>query len=224
MKTFSKTIHASDHVEEMDHARGIARAMAKVVHRFEHPMRAWEYGLALKALREAGVKTVLDVGGGGSIFAPACEWPQVGIRTTTVDPGDVGDWIKKQRRVIAEGGHEVSMAFHQEDLLLWKHRGKFDGVACLSVIEHVAEDIEFFDKLLSFVRKDGIFVLTTDFHPSGQPQVDGHIRTYNADGMKQWADIATRKGFEFYLGEPDWDHFQQQVHNYTFASLIMKKG
>lgn len=224
MQTYSKTIHRDDWVEEMDHSVSVRGAMSDISHRFEHPKRAWEYGMVLSALRKADAETVLDVGGGGSIFAPACEWPEVNMSTTIVDPGDVGKWIVAQkRRLMTKGRPGVQMDFHQEDFLLWKSKTKFDAVTCISTIEHVAEDIKFFNKLLSFVKKGGVFALTTDFHPSGHPQVDGHIRTYNADGMKQWADIAIKKGFEFYLGDPSWDHFEAEVNNYTFASLIMRK-
>ena len=198
-------------------------AMSGISHRFEHPMRAWEYGLVLNALRKANVKNVLDVGGGGSIFAPACEWPEVDIKTTTIDPGDVGAWIRKQKERVSESGSDPLMDFRQEDFLTIKPGKKFDAVVCISTIEHVTEDLRFFNKLLTFVKKGGILALTTDFHPSGEPQVDGHVTTYNATGMGYWANVAKKKGFEFYLGEPDWEHFSAEVSNYTFASLIMRK-
>ncbi len=223
METFSKTIHPDDWVEEMDHARSMVGAMSGISHRFEHPMRAWEYGLVMNALRQAGAKSVLDIGGGGSIFAPACEWPGLDMKTTTVDPGDVGSWIKGQKRRLAGEGRDPLMAFHQEDFLDWGSKEKFDAVVSISTIEHVTKDIKFFDKLLTFVKKGGVLALTTDFHPSGQPQVDGHITTYNAAGMLHWANVAKKKGFEFYLGEPNWEHFSPEVNGYTFASLIMRK-
>lgn len=223
METFSKTIHPDDWVEEMGHARSMVGAMSGVSYRFEHPRREWEYGLVMNALRRAGAKSVLDVGGGGSIFAPACEWPGLDMKTTTVDPGDVGSWIKGQKRRLAGEGRDPLMAFHQENFLDWGSKEKFDAVVSISTIEHVTEDTKFFDKLLTFVKKGGILALTTDFHPSGQPQVGGHIKAYTAGAMQHWANVAKKKGFEFYLGEPSWEHFSPEVNGYTFASLIMRK-
>jgi hypothetical protein len=135
-----------------------------------------------------------------------------------VDPGDVGSWIQQQAHVINR-----DLAFEQKDFLRWEDDRQFEAVTCLSVIEHIPSDIEFFSKLLDKVVDGGLLCLTTDFHPSGKSMVGGHIRTYNAESMKAFVDIAFLSGFSPFLGEQDYSKFEVAVNTYTFASLILRK-
>jgi 2-polyprenyl-3-methyl-5-hydroxy-6-metoxy-1,4-benzoquinol methylase len=220
MNTLSKTLDVGDY-SQLEDVTTMVNLLHKhgIVHRFEHTHRRWEYGMTLKAILSLTqpVKSILDVGGGGSVFAP---WATLNTKAivTQVDPGDITDWIGKQFGLLGR-----PTEFHQEDFLRWDDDRKFDAVTCLSVIEHVPHDIEFFSKLLDKVADGGLLCLTTDFHPSGQALVGGHIRTYNADSMKTFMDIAFLNGFTPFLGEPDYSKFTVEVNSYTFASLMLRK-
>ncbi len=218
MKTFSKTLELEDYKELAD-PQPMADMLVThgITHRFEHPHRRWEYGLAFKLLSDTESHSVLDVGGGGSIFAP---WLMLNLSNPSVvqvDPGQVREWITKQSTLIGR-----PLEFIQEDFLTWEDIRLFDAVTCLSVIEHVPEDIRFFKLLCSKVKSGGVLFLTTDFHPSGQAMVGGHIRTYNKDSMQNFIDVAQSVGLKR-TEEPNYEHFSVEVNNYTFASLALRK-
>ncbi len=152
------------------------------------------------------------------MFAPAASW--VGMEVTQVDPGDVTSWIAEQNRVLVQ--HEKgALTYEQMDFFNYSSRKKFDAVTCLSTIEHVVDDKKFFLKLLSLVKKGGLLILTTDFHPTAKVQVDGHLRTYNKRSMHDFIEWAMPKGFVPYDASTDYDFFEENVNNYTFASLIL---
>lgn len=218
MLTFSKTLNIKDY-EDMSgyvqHIKNMQGVLSDVPARFEHQHRYWEYALALKVIAEQKSKTVLDVGGGGSIFAPAAAW--VGHEVTVVDNGDVGAWIAKQN---TRTGHNVE--FHQQDFISYNLNKKYDAVVCLSVLEHIPNDIEFFNKLLDGVNQNGVLVLTVDFHPSGVQIVGGHIRAYNKDSISNLLTLAAKRNFVS-LGKPSYDYFEANVNGCTFASLVLVK-
>jgi hypothetical protein len=222
MNTLSKTLDVADYKELYD-STGILTDLERtlsqhgVVYRNEHQHRKWEYSMTLKALKMAGAKSLLDVGGGGSIFAPFARMNGLGY-VLQVDPGDVGSWIQQQAHVI-----NYDLDFVQKDFLNWDDERQFEAVSCLSVIEHVPSHIEFFTRLLERVVDRGLLCLTTDFHPSGEAKVGGHLRTYNANSMKTFVEIAFMYGFTPFLGEPDYSKFEVAVNSYTFASLILRK-
>jgi len=92
------------------------------------------------------------------------------------------------------------------------------------VIEHVPGHFTFFDKLQKHVKPGGLLCLTTDFHPSGVGIFDGHNRTYNAEMMQDFIEIAWGNGFEVFGDEPDYQHFETFIFNlYSFACLVMRK-
>ncbi len=224
MDTYSKVLHVDDHVDEMDHIDSMVQIMTGVASRFEHPLRRWEYGMALHAIRQSGGTDVLDVGGGGSIFAPASEWPDVGLRVTQVDPGDCQAWVRDQRARLANFSADVHLAYVQQDFMTYEDNEQYDAVTCLSVIEHVSNPAPFIKKLATFVKPGGLLVITTDFHPSGRPKVDGHLRTYNKKSMTAMITALKKLGFEFFGGKPDWTYNGDNVNSYSFASLVMSKG
>ncbi len=142
----------------------------------------------------------------------------LGMNVLTIDPGEIGSWITKQNGVT--GGHLSHKQVYFEQFIPEK---KYDVVACLSVIEHTENDIAFFRKLLDTVADGGILILTTDFHPSGEQIVQGHIRTYNKEKMLNLISIAEKQGFVPFLGMPDYDYFGEHVNGCDFASLVLRK-
>lgn len=216
--SYSKCLEMDDYsrTNDFEHLDSIRRLLDGIDHRYEHPHRRWEYGMALAALRSIDARTVLDVGGGGSLFAPAAAW--INADVTIVDPGECAGWVKAQSDRIGK-----SMRYIREEFTWLSVADQFDAVTCLSVIEHVENDELFLINMASKVADGGLLCLTTDFHPSGVAQCDGHLRTYSWEGMERLRAILVECGFTDHGGEPQYDRFTSQVNGYTFASLMMRK-
>jgi SAM-dependent methyltransferase len=181
---------------------------------FAHDARYWEYALGLRVFLQSGATSVLDVGGGGALFSPLVA--KCGAAVTQIDPGDFSGIVAAESRVI-----EVPIGFAISDTFGWND-GPYDMVACLSVIEHVPDHELFFHKLCTLVKHKGVLFLTTDFHPSGQAQVEGHLRTYNQDSLESLVKKAARHKMKP-LGKPNWSYFGQHVYQYNFCSLALKR-
>jgi ubiquinone/menaquinone biosynthesis C-methylase UbiE len=212
--TYCKTLDPADYalIHETRHADSIKNIVGTFGGREEHPRRAWEYGLVLHALREVGCSNVLDVGGGGSAFAPAAAW--IGMQVTEVDPEDYSAWVAEQSRRIGK-----SIRYEQCDFMAYPDR-EFDAVTCISVLEHVPDDFAFYKKLARHVRPGGVLALTVDFWPDAKRKSPDHLRTYNEDRLSALAQSVP--GFET-LGKLDYGHLGQYVRDYTFASLVLRR-
>ena len=221
--TYSRVLPPDwDALSEVGHVGSIRSLLGAVSHRCEHPLRLWEYGCVINALRSKDVRTVLDIGGGGSVFAPAVAWLGAGV--TQVDPGDCAGWVAAQA---ASVGQQSRMTYIQQpfpDGDLSALSESYEAVTCLSVIEHVLDDLSFFDSMLEYVTVGGLFALTTDFHPSGEAQSAGHVRTYNEDSLKRLIKRAESQGFSVYGGSPEYAWREANVYNYTFASLVLERN
>lgn len=182
--------------------------------RFEHKHRRWEYGIALKALQDNHTKTVLEVGGGGSLLLPLLHLK--GMDVTEVDPWDCADLLEKQTLKI----NGLPIKYFQQDFMDFELDEKFDAVVCISVIEHVHDHEKFFLKLLEYVAPGGVLVLTTDFYPTKQKFSDAHARTYAKEDLLRYAKLA--KGFTFLGDGYDYEFKESHVFQYTFGSLVLK--
>lgn len=212
--TYCKTLDPADYdsIHETQHAQNIKNIVGTYGGRAEHRHRAWEYGLVLRALRDQGAIDVLDVGGGGSNFAPAAAW--VGMQVTQVDPEDYGPWVADQSLKIGK-----SIKYVRNDFLTYDG-DQFDAVVCISVLEHVPDDFVFYRKLASHVKIGGLLALTVDFWPDGARKSPDHLRTYNEDRLSALAQSVP--GFET-LGKLDYSNHGANVYSYTFASLILRR-
>jgi len=215
--TYCKTIELDDYnvIHETQHAVNIKNLLGTFQNRFEHPHRAWEYGLVLRALREYGCQNVLDVGGGGSLFGPTAAW--LDMRVIVVDPCDYGEWTHAQAMRI--GGKKLH--YVQQDFLDFELDEKFDAVTCISVLEHVEDDAAFFKRLASYVKPGGLLAVTVDFWPDGEQKSGGHIRTYSKKSLTKLAK-SVKDDFKP-VGKFDYDHADSYVYGYTFASLILRR-
>jgi 2-polyprenyl-3-methyl-5-hydroxy-6-metoxy-1,4-benzoquinol methylase len=175
------------------------------LYRYEHEHRAWEYGLAMKLIKQYNPVSILNVGGGNS---PLSMWAaNRGIEVTEIDPN------VPMRRFPSIS--YIDANFPTKDL------GQFELVLCTSVIEHVEDDANFFSSLLTHA-KDLVF-LTTDFHPSGRAFSPAHLRTYNAEDLLMMIVAAKIKGFSPIWGF-DYSYEQAMVYDYTFAALALVRN
>lgn len=214
---YSKTIQLNDYAHlPTEFIREIYNSF-KDICRFEHEQRRWEYGMALKALVDSNSETVLEVGGGGSLLYPMMDL--CGIDIVEIDPWDCSELLLKQKTKM---NSTFPIKYIKEDFLQTNLDEQFDAVVCTSVIEHVKQHNEFFQKLLSHVKPEGILILTTDFHPSGKTFSADHLRTYTEKDLLAYAESA--KGFDFLGGKYDYNYYGDYVYQYTFASLVLKHG
>jgi len=191
----------------------------------QHPMRRWEYALALHALRyyetqgiDPHVNLIVDVGGAGSPF-----WHMLHDegypRTQVIDPKE----------------NCTLQRYLRENAAL------ADAVFCISVLEHVKDLDRFCYHLSCLVAPGGLLFLTVDFcdGPTILPActVDDRYhfhwdrqRIFNPYTHGQLTSLFLRRDFEL-LGPADFSWHGTHIADdrnmpetaYTFASLALIK-
>ena len=181
--------------------------------REQHPMRRWEYAMALRAQRiwremdgDRYPQLVYDVGGAGSPFDLMVQ-------------GDV-------RVIDPDGG--ISLA----DLLASAPR-LGQNVFCLSVLEHVDNLDQFLYHLSCLVAPGGLLFLTMDCCSGSQRFVTDiyhfHWMRKRIFSETDWRLLGERlcpehPGATFqFLDAVDWAHHGNHVYDYSFASLALVK-
>lgn len=207
--------------------------------REQHPMRRWEYAMALRALaiwhrgESVGSITdleIYDVGGGGSPFQAIV---QAALHRDDLDAVLVID-------PAAEEAEAYVMPLSQA---LRQHPSLGDAVFCLSVLEHVDDLDQFLYHLSCLVAPGGLLFLTMDscdtYTSSWSWPVDMahfHWMRKRIFSIERWKDLAGDHGgieeplidafdreFDL-LGEADWTyHGHQLFGTYSFASLALVK-
>jgi hypothetical protein len=190
--------------------------------REQHPMRRWEYAMALRAFntwrkdmdyREPQI--VADVGGEGSPLRY-----MFGQRTVTViDPKEAGGGLLSNYLHNTRHGGEDD----------WCQPLLHKAVFCLSVLEHVDDLDRFLYHLNCLVAPGGLLFLTMDVCHGDQIFVQD---TYHFHWMRQrifsrleWnlLEVAPQMLNFSLLGSADWQHHGNHVYDYTFASLALVK-
>lgn len=240
---YSKVCNQEDLVRPLEPiADRIARNPA-VLHG-QHPVRAWEYAMALHTIDgwqsqqpvgggrrpgdpEAGTQEaidagsplrILDVGGAGSGF-----W-QLLIDYTSedieiVDPSATlsADSDRGQRQIHATTLEEYKRAVEGR-------MGSFDIITCISVIEHIELLPPFFRACYALLKPGGLFFGTTDYWNAEGPDV-AHFhwmrkRIYNAGTMRRLLGDLREIGF-YSFGASDWTYHGPAVHDYSVCSFAM---
>lgn len=175
--------------------------------REQHPMRRWEYALALRAYHQWGrrARVLLDVGGGGSPFYMMVPGKEV----TIIDPE-----------------YGLSLAQYLTEPY---ERRLADAVFCLSVLEHVDDLDEFVYHLSCLVAPGGLLFLTMDYCDSaGAAPVDTYHfhwmrrRIFNFPSLIPLADSFLYRDC-LCFGDHDFTAHGPQVYDYTFCSLALRK-
>ncbi len=207
----SKTLDVHDYMALGKYARHIDQYW-DIPGREEHPHRKWEYSIAYKTLEENGTKSVLDVGGGGSRFAPIMMMAGMGV--LQVDPAD-NDWlITAQSKAINK-----LVVYDKSDFMQW-NGPRYDAVTCISVLEHIPDDLPFFMKLVRHVKQSGVLFITVDFSQTGKALCGLHLRTYTEEMLFYLAEIS---GMQWIDGH-DYTWHGNHVYDWTFASMALKVG
>lgn len=207
------TLSPDDYSHLADECALFEQARRRVNPRVDHEHRRWEYGVALRALRQAGCRTVLDVGGANCALTPMCALD--GMAVTLIDPHPDVALTGNYARAFP-----VPVRWLRDDLLaVASTLPAADGVACMSVLEHIADDRAFFDKLLAHATR--CVVITVDFSPDGGVYSEHHLRTYNAKALRGLVTRAKRQGWQL-VSRPEWKDRGAFVDAYSFASLVLE--
>lgn len=188
--------------------------------REQHPMRRWEYAMALRAQQtwdEHGFHhaypqgPIFDVGGAGSPF-----WKMIDSdRCWIIDPAEGDDLEDYLRGVEPRLGAEVY---------------------CLSVLEHVEDLDQFMYHLACLVAPGGLLFLTMDAcgcpsHAAdvevGDPPDQHHFhwmrRRMFGQADRRWvAERLLHREFQW-LGAREDAYHGDHVYDYSFASLALIK-
>jgi len=182
----------------------------------QHPMRRWEYGMALLALQtgkeewlnSAGKMRIADVGGAGSPFHL-----MTGYETVIIDPAEPESDFARPVEAIAR-----------------RHAEVYDAVFSISVFEHTMDPLAFLEGCWRILKPHGLLFLTFDY--CGRP--DATTDTFHFNWMRE--RVVTRAMWDAMIGAltliKDMELFGDvncgdngpQVYDYTFASLCLKKG
>jgi len=208
----SRILHSDDYKLFTEHL-AVDQVMKMLPdYRFEHEHRRWEYGLAMRSVLDTGSKTVLDVGGAGSVLSPLLAYYNCDV--TQLDPEAGEENVRSQNKTLGTNIKFISGDFSTVEV------PTFDAVVSVSTIEHVEDDITFFKELLKHANKS-VF-LTMDFFPTRETFSKHHIRTYNRESIHNFCEIAKEMGFSFSL--TDYVYEKPFVYEYTFASLFLVRN
>jgi 2-polyprenyl-3-methyl-5-hydroxy-6-metoxy-1,4-benzoquinol methylase len=209
-------LHPNHYAELTEELALIDAVQAQVNGVIHHEHRRWEYGLALSLLtryRENGIENVLDIGSGASPFPVILA--QSNFSVEAVDPANTIQMQSGYAQLLNR-----AVVVRQQDIMSYAPTEPIDAITCLSVLEHVEDDAAFVQRMCSF--KPMLIICTVDFHPSGQAfRQPDHLRTYTASRLKELAALGKPYGYKL-IGVPDWTYTEDYVHEYSFASLVLK--
>lgn len=180
----------------------------------QHPMRRWEYAMALLALSRWMTEGTIhsrirmaDVGGAGSPFRM-----MTGYDTTIIDPNE-----------------PESTSAHPVEAIAPAHAEVYDVVFSISVFEHTTQPLAFLDALVRILNPGGLLFLTFDYAGDAQDFDDHYHFNWMRERMMtevHWRTLSQALhvfGGLRPFGEVDFRDHGPQVYDYTFASLCMRK-
>lgn len=194
---YSKTFNYHDYAYLEPFIKLIDELKERTSHRLDHELRTWEYAMCAHALKDRGVKTVLDVGGAGSLLAPFLS--ELGYDVMVLD--DHPDLSISHE----QGINTLRGKLGQTDV------AKYDAVIAISVVEHDPCPDVFVGSMILAAEK--VVFLTTDVSETGQAFSEHHLKTYTPHELRQ-IEHWTRES----LG---WGSYHRPVyytdHNHVFG-------
>lgn len=133
-----------------------------------HPTRRWEYPFARARLGRANGRRILDAGSGITFFPYFLMESNPGLTVTCCDRDSyIGEVYSKINRNQAS-----KVAFEQCDLAALPFPdGSFDGIYCISVLEHTANRAEIVREFRRVLRPGGQLVVTFDISLDGTKDI-----------------------------------------------------
>lgn len=229
----SKSIEPADYKELQDGLKLLFKGEGTlrgegVPYYMPHHHRKWEYGSAAQAyLNSYGptiTRTILDVGCGSGLLGPSLF---LGTKAIILEI-DTDHRLLETRPLLGTflDEKEAHRLQYRHGSIVDKQPAQFDAVFCISVIEHVPEDLQdqAWANLASLVLPGGILVVTTDFGPDHTtPWYADTERHYKFDParVQERADFLTSQGFHIDI---DPTFYGVEVHDYTFFRWVAKKN
>jgi cyclopropane fatty-acyl-phospholipid synthase-like methyltransferase len=103
----------------------------------------------------------------------------------------------------------------------------YDVVYCISVVEHVNEERDFWKWLANLVKPGGLLFMTCDCVPElGRSYVFDNLRkmNYTVNTIKDRIQMLETECNMKSFGEVELQYNGNHVHDYTFASVCMTKS
>lgn len=212
MLPLTKCLHPMDY-EHLQPELAIVHAFQPEMQE-QHPHRAWEYALALQAIKEWRLKCsatltcsinplAFDIGGAGSPLHKMVEL--LGVTCHVVDP-------------------RVNVAV--ETLAKNVPPQSVQVVLSISTIEHTEDPQGFVDALAGMVMPGGLLFLTMDIWGEPADRQDSahfHWDRHQIFSIESWMKLTSvlhDLGFSL-LGSADWTYNGNHVYDYSFCSLAV---
>jgi len=159
-------------------------------------------------------------------------------KMTTRAEGDESEFVHRQMAQVAAkssfrasiGKYEIfsSPMLGELNEQWWK---KYHISLCISTLEHIENRERAFEDLCQTIKPGGLLFLTMDYADDGRKDetyIGAQCRSmmYNEIQMKLLAKVASKFGFEFFGGDPDWSWAEEMrmVNDNGFASLVMVRN
>jgi 2-polyprenyl-3-methyl-5-hydroxy-6-metoxy-1,4-benzoquinol methylase len=232
MRPYNRSLHHNDYSflpDTLDLRLFQAKMQADgIPHREWHPHRIWEYASMLQQLRDLAVPfdaEIVDVGAGASFFDPylALLYPNL----CEIDCMMYETAVEQEAMVEAQRRHYgVKLPLYNESIedLSGKFHEEFDVTMCISVIEHVNSHDAGFAELVRITKPGGYIFITSDYFKSPEHwevSISKHLQVTPYTKAFVLA-LPERFGVEF-VGETDLDYLEDNVHNYSFVNLCLRK-
>lgn len=193
--------------------------------RIEIPVehRYWEYGSAVelawrhRCMYPLQERTrILNVGCGWDAVSPSLATENVfDITDCEPDTTCLNDRKKVNEVLVNAQRYPIYLLPNGLDNL---PKEDFDIVYCISVIEHVDNELEHWKHLADRVDEGGTLFITCDCIPDpNKSYTFDHMRrtNYTMDKLKERIEIIKAMGFNT-LGEPDYIYHGNHVYDYSF--------
>jgi len=178
--------------------------------------RYWEYGKVLSFFKRYGKSdgNVLEAGGANSPLAAAVS--SLGHHVTVTD-------------VLASGGPYVEyLKSKGYPNLAWVEASaldlpfpaeSFDFVMCISVLEHVPDDLTAISKLKRVLKPDGYLILSFDFVQTDRPPTSHQLRFYTQDRLERYI-LWLGKRHVFPIEAPDYSYAGEHIACYGDSASV----
>lgn len=180
----------------------------------QHPMRRWEYAMALRAENTWRTQTGRDVFIGYDVGGAGSPFRHMGSVGLVVDPQEPAPGNYTLAQFCTAGTELASIVF------------------CLSVLEHVDDLDQFLYHLSCLVAPGGLLFLTMDICDASTTDWPKDIYQFHwmrkrIFNVEQWQAVGdslyTRYNFADNFGPVWWHYNGPQVYDYSFASLALVK-
>ena len=229
---FNKTLDPADYAFLQPEMIWFSNVMARLTSKglstaLNHTHRRWEYGFAKRLVDQQAklhnrALKIIDVGSGSSTLG-------IGLRLTghevwETDSAAYGDPVGELIRQCQAFNVEIPYVRQPAEAMPEIKSDFYDVTLCISVMEHVDKKLEkqAWLELKRITQPGGVIFCTMDFNPD--PNIDTPFRSiqqtiYHEAHLREvlgWLECEP-------ISEPDWSYHGDQVNNYSFCSLGVRK-